>query len=172
MVATERIKLAVTEDELKELRAEKEALKRALHIIEGENLTLRERNSYSKSAPDLPYNPTNHVQSPILPVSRSRSSSEVAIKSRPNSLVLLESTVPLPPSPAPEVGFDRENGPGREAKSSSLDSSHSQASDDPQATPKRPPSPSLSFSYPSEFEYISPWVDAPSARPKVTFTSV
>ena len=41
MVATERMKRAETEDELKELQQEKEALRSALCIIEGENFTLR-----------------------------------------------------------------------------------------------------------------------------------
>jgi len=41
MVATERIKRAETEEELKEAKLEKEALRSALRLIEGENINLR-----------------------------------------------------------------------------------------------------------------------------------
>lgn len=181
MVATERIKLAVTEDELDVLRIEKEALKRALKLIEGENHTLRQSAPRAKSS-----SPTNHTQqrnydfelditSPI-PISRSRSSSEVAIKSRPSSLIL-ESSVPLPPSPAPD--FD----------SYHIDSTHDDndekpppspletpTSNDSQTTPRIPYSTSLPFAsstssssspasspYMSQFEsQPSPWADVPS----------
>ena len=41
MVATERMKRAETEEELKEVRQEKEALRSALRVIGGEDFTLR-----------------------------------------------------------------------------------------------------------------------------------
>ena len=41
MVATERRMRAETEEELKELKQEKEALRSALRLIDGENTTLR-----------------------------------------------------------------------------------------------------------------------------------
>lgn len=149
MVATERIKLAETEEELKELRMEKEALKRALRLIEGENHTLRESNALAKlSSPDL------HEHDPPIKASRSRSSSEVAIKSRPGSF-MLESSVPLPPSPAPEGDFT-----GVLLTPPHI-ASQSQAVNDPQVTPKRTQSlPLSSPRFPTELEGSSPWADA------------
>ena len=42
MVASERMKRAETEEELKEARLEQEALRSALRLVEGENSNLRE----------------------------------------------------------------------------------------------------------------------------------
>lgn len=81
MVATERKMRAETEDELKELKLEKEALRSALMLVEGENTHLRI------------YSPQ-----PVMPT-HSRSSSQTAIKSRPTSL----DYPPLPPSPSPSA---------------------------------------------------------------------
>lgn len=50
MVAHERIKRAETEDELREARLEKDALKSALRVVEGENGRLRTSSSASASA--------------------------------------------------------------------------------------------------------------------------
>lgn len=159
MVATERIKLAETEEELKELRMEKDALKRALRLIEGENHSLRQSNALAKSSlPDL------HERIPPIKLSRSRSSSEVAIKSRPGSLIL-ESTFPLPPSPAPETASQEDlstSPPSPPITSQSL------ASNDSQITPKKIQSQPLHSSssltsFPSELDQASPWADVPSS---------
>ncbi|KAG2154343.1 uncharacterized protein EDB93DRAFT_1131673 [Suillus bovinus] len=83
MVATERIKRAQTEEELQEVRLEKDALKEALRLIEGENGRLR---GVQLSAAGV----SNETPQP--PSSHSRSSSRDAIKSPPTS--------PSPSSPA------------------------------------------------------------------------
>lgn len=101
MVSVERIRLAETEEELKQLQAEKDALQRALHLIEGENTILRKSRVRTKSlsTSDLRILEQHHghfkpnqgsVEHDIQSskVSRMRSSSEVAIKSRPNSVIL------------------------------------------------------------------------------------
>lgn len=76
MVATERIKRAETEEELQEVRSEKEALKEALRLIEGENDRLRGAQLSAGGVSD---------KTPQRPSSHSRSSSRVAIKSPPTS---------------------------------------------------------------------------------------
>ncbi|KAG1869756.1 hypothetical protein C8R48DRAFT_699609 [Suillus tomentosus] len=98
MVATERIKRAETEEELQEVRLEKDALKEALRLIEGENGRLRGVQSSAGEVPD---------KTPQLPSSHSRSSSRDAIKSpptspSPSSPGVDDVTVPLalPPSAA------------------------------------------------------------------------
>ncbi|KAG1752847.1 hypothetical protein EDB19DRAFT_1670155 [Suillus lakei] len=83
MVATERIKRAETEEELQEVRLEKDALKDALRLIEGENGRLRGAQLSAGGVSD---------KTPQLPSSHSRSSSRDAIKSPPTS-----------PSPSPAV---------------------------------------------------------------------
>ncbi|KAG1751422.1 uncharacterized protein EDB91DRAFT_1105432 [Suillus paluster] len=82
MVATERIKRAETEGELQEVRLEKDALKEALRLIEGENGRLRSAKLSTGGVSD---------RTPQLSSSHSRSSSRDAIKSPPTS--------PTPPSP-------------------------------------------------------------------------
>ena len=113
MVAVERIRVAETGEELKQLQAEKDALQRALHLVEGENTILREGRVRTESF-SIP-NPRNIGQSHDQPVAKPdqgsapendhdiyslkdnwlQSSSDVAIKSQPNSLGP-ESAVSLP----------------------------------------------------------------------------
>ncbi len=159
MVATERIKLAETEEELKELRMEKEALRKALRLIEGENHSLRESNSsFARSTSSLS---DFREQRPPAKVSRSRSSSEIAIKSRPGSLAF-ESVAPLSPSPASE------NSSQQNLLDSSLVTSQSQEFSSPQATPKTLQSqvlPPVSSAVITEFEHPSPWADVPTSSP-------
>ena len=95
MVATERRMRAETEDELKELKQEKEALRSALQLIDGENTTLRGRPNLSPSG-------EKQIAEMIVSFSRphSRSSSLMAVRSRPTSLNLFSTLPPLPPSPA------------------------------------------------------------------------
>ncbi|SJL15137.1 uncharacterized protein ARMOST_18622 [Armillaria ostoyae] len=78
MVATERIKRAETEEELREARQEKEALKSALRVVEGENVHLR-------GSPSTFGTPDPSVENLALSEIRSRSSSEAGVKSRPTS---------------------------------------------------------------------------------------
>ncbi|KAK7031088.1 hypothetical protein VNI00_013692 [Paramarasmius palmivorus] len=87
MVAQERIKRAESEEELKEARQQKEALKSALRLVEQEMENLRSSSGSSTSAAIPPS---------IRSISRSRSSSEVGLKSPP-----------LSRSPSP-VGVDSE----------------------------------------------------------------
>ncbi|KAJ3564620.1 hypothetical protein NP233_g8179 [Leucocoprinus birnbaumii] len=166
MVATERIKLAETEEELKQLQSEKDALKRALRLIEGENTTLRE-HAKSASTPNLDYHPNpEELQHSPNKISRSRSSSEVAVKSRPSSLIL-ESAVPLPPSPAPHL--DTHHVEEDDRFSSLPHSASSQLSIESQTTPKNPSPPLLPPTSPSPLplvaypvDHASPWADVPS----------
>lgn len=83
MVATERIKRAETEEELQEVRLEKDALREALRLIEVENGRLRGAQLSVGGVSD---------KTPQLSSSHSRSSSRDAIKSPPTS--------PSPSSPA------------------------------------------------------------------------
>ena len=94
MVATERRMRAEAEDELKELKQEKEALRSALQLIDGENTTLRGR-------PNLSPPEEKQIADMIVSFSHppSRSSSLVAMRSRPASLDLFSTLPPLPPSP-------------------------------------------------------------------------
>lgn len=95
MVATERKMRAETEEELKELKQEKEALRSALRLIDGENTTLRGR-------PELSPSKEKQIAEMIRSFSQSpsHSSSRMAMGSRPPSLDLFSTLPPLPPSPA------------------------------------------------------------------------
>jgi len=98
MVSDERKMRAEIEEELKELRKEKEALQSAMRVIEGENSNFRSVNT-SIAPPNI--QPIQTVF-PGSGFSHSRSSSRAAIKSRPPSLELA-SNYPLPSSPAPDT---------------------------------------------------------------------
>jgi hypothetical protein len=97
MVATERIRRAETEEELKETRLEKEALQSALRVVvEGENRRFRGA-SITSAAKEEQLTRSQSVSSGEQPRSfRSRSSSRVGVKSRPSSLKSL-SLPPLSP---------------------------------------------------------------------------
>ena len=118
MVAIERKMRAETEEELKELKQEKEALRSALLLIDGENTTLRGRPDYHHLV--SPYkekqqqfadmivsssssSSSSHPPSPRSSSRTSNSSMTVAAaagSSRPASLDLFSTLPPLPPSPA------------------------------------------------------------------------
>ncbi|KAF8802700.1 hypothetical protein BYT27DRAFT_7226282 [Phlegmacium glaucopus] len=104
MVATERKMRAETEEELKELRQEKEALRSALRLIDGENTTLRERPNLSPSKEKQIAEMIDSFSPPP-----SRSSSRMAVKSRPASLDLYSILPPLPPSPFSSRSSSDEN---------------------------------------------------------------
>lgn len=119
MVAIERIKLAETEEELRQARDEKEALKGAMRVIESENGQLRgraisfiaddqrtirlegseNRNSLDGSAGDVGSPPFSDelIASPLSPNRSlsSSSSSEDAPASEPSHLEMDSSTTPL-----------------------------------------------------------------------------
>ena len=94
MVAIERRTRAETEEELEDLKQEKEALRSALRLIEGENTTLR--------------GPKEKQMIACLSPPPSRSSSRMTVKSRPASLNLFSTLPPLPPSLSP---FDEDSHP-------------------------------------------------------------
>ena len=75
MVATELMKRAETEEELKELRQEKEALSSALRVIEGENFALRSReNAGFPEVEDFASRPRSQTRSSSeMPLSRGQS---------------------------------------------------------------------------------------------------
>ena len=115
MVATERIKRAETEDELKEVHLEKEALRSALRLLEGQH------SGPENSSPAMPFTTSPSPTAPpstapaattlpivpmSAPLSHSRTSSVIAIKSAPispsTSRALTASPSPVPsPSPSP-----------------------------------------------------------------------
>ena len=108
MVATERKMRAETEEELKELKQEKEALRSALLLIDGENNTLRGRPDLvspykEKQIADMIVSSSSFSSHPPSPRSSSRSNSMTVAAAgsspRPASLDLFSTLPPLPPSP-------------------------------------------------------------------------
>ncbi|KAJ8489454.1 hypothetical protein ONZ45_g13571 [Pleurotus djamor] len=160
MVATERIKRAETEEELREAILEKEALRSALKLIEGENSHLR---SNSHSSPILP--PSLSSNETFRAPSRSRSSSEVAVKSRPTT----PTSIRLPESPEPTA-----NG-STDSKSDEPPDARTPTS--PEAVLPSEESTTQFATYRSSQQYIgpdipdSPWADVPSASPRSSMSS-
>ncbi|KAL0957034.1 hypothetical protein HGRIS_003134 [Hohenbuehelia grisea] len=97
MVASERRKRADMAEELQEAILEKEALRSALRLIEGQSMEFHSSASSSResveASPILPAS-ISHVSAKSAPTSRSRSSSQVGVKSRPGSPDA--ATTPLP----------------------------------------------------------------------------
>ncbi|KAJ8507433.1 hypothetical protein ONZ45_g10200 [Pleurotus djamor] len=164
MVATERIKRAETEEELREAILEKEALRSALKLIEGENSHLR---SNSHSSPILP--PSLSSNETVRAPSRSRSSSEVAVKSRPTT----PTSIRLPESPEPTTQVSA-NG-SADSKSDELPDARTPTS--PEAVLPSEESTTQFATYRSSQQYIgpdipdSPWADVPSASPRSSMSS-
>ena len=105
MVATERKLRAEAEEELSELKREKEALRSALVLVEGENTNLRLASPLPVSGPSsIGNSPQVSIGGSSTSFTRAheRSASQIAIKSRPASLDFsTDPYPPLPPSPAP-----------------------------------------------------------------------
>ena len=99
MVSDERRLRAEIEDELKELRIEKEAIHSALLLVASEDTMPEPRSHEAAASADDPVIPVEALGSSPLS-SRSRTSSQIGIKSRPQSLELALLS-PLPASPAP-----------------------------------------------------------------------
>ncbi|TFK20752.1 hypothetical protein FA15DRAFT_113195 [Coprinopsis marcescibilis] len=109
MVAQERMKLADTEEELREVRTEKEALQRALRLLDDQTRDpSRHHGHLRKTSSEFSLvNPTDSGNSPTLshassssqPQSKthSRSSSQVAIKSALASPVVTTNSLPALP---------------------------------------------------------------------------
>ncbi|KAL4260991.1 GDP/GTP exchange factor Sec2 N-terminal domain-containing protein [Pleurotus pulmonarius] len=147
MVATERIKRAETEEELREAVLEKEALRSALKLIEGENTHLRSNSTPSGSSPIIPPS--------LRPITRSRSSSEVAIKSQPGS----PTTTKLPDSP--QIVDDSPDTPTTPASALPSDSEPT-----PQYATHRQSQQYIGLSEAPD----SPWADVASASPRIERT--
>jgi len=157
MVADERRLRAEMEEELNELKTEKEALKSALRLVAGED-NMPDLDASTISAEDrLTPVASQTIISPS-DISHSRSSSQIGLKSRPQSLELAL-LYPLPPSPAPhsdlpawQEGFPDEGTPsnGNETSSPTVLSPNEQS----QPTPR--------FRRPVDdmFIGVSPWADA------------
>lgn len=109
MVATERIRRADTEEELKEAQSEKEALRSALKLLETENSQLK-RSDTSVVIPLTPSieEPTTTTAmaspSPETAIHHRRTSSQLVLKSAPGSPTFSASTEPEPPFPSSPVG--------------------------------------------------------------------
>ncbi len=149
MVATERMKRAETEDELKEARLEQEALRSALRLVEGENSNLREASQ------------TVAMKSPII--SPPRRDSDIPFPASPEP-------EPRPHTALPVLGSETE--PHLLPPDASTDSSATPTgalpSHDipPRPSPPRSPMP-RSASAPTlpslyDNEEPSPWADVPS----------
>ena len=149
MVATERKMRAEMEEELNEVRSEKEALKSALRLIEGQNLQLQETSS---PQPEIPTFSRPH----------SRSSSQIGVKSRPQSLVLESPYPPLPPSPSPDQS------PHEDVHPVATEPTVFSPEEESQPTPRYHASTSLPPSR-ADDPYLdaSPWADVPSKASSV-----
>ena len=149
---------AETEEELKEIKTEKEALQSALRLIAGENTQLRE---ISTPQPEFPTFSRSH----------SRSSSLISVKSRPESLVLTPSYPPLPPSPSPDDPAYQEDGSGAETaqkRSSAVVSPvFLSPEEESQPTPRYhvPTTPPRAHQDDPYMDDPSPWADVPSKAP-------
>jgi len=163
MVATERIKRAETEEELQEVRLEKDALKEALRLIEGENGRLRSARLSAGGLSDRTVQPL------------SRSSSRDAIKSppprspSPSSPTSDDITVPLalPPSIAAFVSDNPEHLADfvlEPAPTAALAALHRKTQSKEKATSNLPDnSPPLASGFATSVSFIpdepSPWAD-------------
>lgn len=168
MVATERMKRADTEEELKEARQEKEALRSALRILEGENVHLR--GSSAETSPVIPFvGPSTTSPSPSPTEHKThlrRTSSQLALKSPPATPTTVATSQSTPESPT--VSLSKPHPP------SSLPLTSPDAGDeaDSQKTPQfrrtrsRPPSLQL------DEHDASPWADVPSRSDAYVKTSV
>ncbi|KAF9241865.1 hypothetical protein BU15DRAFT_87089 [Melanogaster broomeanus] len=156
MVATERMKRAEAEEELKEVILEKDALRKALQVIEGENGQLRSANVSSGTLSDrteMPSSSTPHL-SPALPLRSSPSPSSPFTE--PSGTTNGKTTPPIAPSyPAamPEhlAGFALDPAP-----KSSLAAMHRRTSSAFTVSLNEPLS--LASGFASSFP--SPWADA------------
>ena len=173
MVADERRIRADVEEELKELKTEKEALRNALRLVASENPT-------TNAAPSPPLPPQLGGQGTSVPVvgtsaSHSRSSSQVGTKSRPQSLEIA-STYPLPSSPS--SGSDgispwheessQEEETGTNGKITLMPSIILSPEEESQPTPRYRALPSKQAERAEDpFMEASPWADVPSSNPDV-----
>jgi len=165
MVSDERRLRAEMEDELNELKTEKEALKSALRLVAGEGNT-PDLDASIASAEDRLTPIASRTINYRSDISHSRSSSQIGLKSRPQSLELAL-LYPLPASPAPhsdlpawQEGIPKEETPSNGNKPSSLSLSPTVLSPNEQSQPTprfraRPPVDDM-------FIGVSPWADAVS----------
>ena len=159
MVADERRLRAEMEEELKELKTEKEALRSALRIVAGEDNTPHLNAITSSEVRVTPSTIHTSYHS-----SHSRTSSQVGIKSRPQSPELA-SLYPLPPSPAPHSEPSWQEDPPAEETSPegcvavSLPTVHSPI-EQSHSTPGFLP---ISGTVDGLFIDVSPWADAVSS---------
>ena len=167
MVADERRIRADIEEELKELKMEKEALRNALRLVASENAT-------TNAAPSPPLPPQlggqgTFIQFPTS-ASHSRSSSQVGTKSRPQSLEVA-STYPLPPSPSSPSSDSDGVSPWHEDPSqegTDIEGNITQMSPilSPEESQPTPRYRALPLKQPEElFMGASPWADVPSSNP-------
>ncbi|EIW83113.1 hypothetical protein CONPUDRAFT_164114 [Coniophora puteana RWD-64-598 SS2] len=194
MVATERIKRAETEEELQEIRLEKDALRRALRLIEDENGQLR--SASVTAIENTMAGPSSGVLSDGTDLPsvgwHSRSSSRVALKSplhsRTNSMQAVKDHVldqasdvtveiaqsPGSPSPTRDhlVDFSLEPAPKPSSRGVSLEDTESFKSLDSPLEPASDTDQATSgfdsptvVQPPPEAEELSPWADAPSSPP-------
>lgn len=180
MVATERMKLAETTEELKEAQAEKEALRSALRLVEHQ----REAASSRESSIELSEQRSRPIS--YVHAHKRSSSSAIAIKSTPSSPqsaihVLVDSPVlraaAPPPLDLPEVGLANldveppSSDPAPATTTSETSSLAPQSSEDSSNSSSSPtPSPGqFGFKTSNSVSYFdgeeSPWADVRSATP-------
>jgi hypothetical protein len=161
MVATERRMRAETEEELKELKQEKEALRSALRLIDGENTTLRGRPDLLPSREEKQIAKEMIVSFSQQPPPSHSSSSPSPVESRPASLELISTLPPLPPSPkvSRPSSFDEGNRP-IPIDARPVLSSEEESQPTPRRVMLRTPEPQDD----DGFMGSSPWADVPSIR--------
>ncbi|KAF9814061.1 hypothetical protein IEO21_05301 [Rhodonia placenta] len=173
MVSTERKKLAETEDELKELQAEREALRNALRLVERQG---RDGARYAAGHAHAPSTssaravkslPSTRPSSPAFDEDPTSAGTVVAVQPRrPPPLVLDPESPPLSASPVPDETLQRppeldsSHSRGRIAEAASRSSSV-RPSPLPSPSPsigaiRASPSPSPSVSSPEVGEYVYP----------------
>jgi hypothetical protein len=187
MVATERMKLAETEEELKEAQAEKEALRSALRLVEHQRSQANSREA-SVEPPAGRSRPSSFVHA-----HKRSTSSAIAIKSLPSSpqsfIRVLESSPSLraaapPPLNLPEVGLanadvevpsleaEKESPPpvtASDANSSMVPAPDTTVSEDSIKSSPTPSPGQFAFSSNRPVAYFdgeeSPWADVKSSTP-------
>ncbi|KAG6860373.1 hypothetical protein C0995_012019 [Termitomyces sp. Mi166 len=142
MVATERIRLADIEEELREAKLEKEALRSALRLLEG--------HASSSASPALPSTTASASTSPNLTLS----STSTTTASSPPSISVSASppSQPLPPSLSTTITTDRIT-----ARPPSISSSTTIRPSLPPPAPLEVPT--------TPFDYSAAYADTPTPRP-------
>ncbi|KAG1715626.1 hypothetical protein ID866_1550 [Astraeus odoratus] len=170
MVATERIKRAETEEELRELRKEKDALREALRLVEGENGRLRSANLSSGALSDHTEQPSSSTPletpaGPSVTLTLSPPSPEqhaLGISDGGSDMVSrIDSTSHVPDVPDHLKGFALEPAPNRRTQSTDKAKGLASTSLDDSLSTLTVSDPPITLCIPDVEP--SPWVDVQSS---------